>query len=489
MQGACRPLQPPAGEKTGVQRVHRRGHGKTAAIVMSIASALGAVGCAEGEGGERMGDAAVLEAPGVYRAQLEAMLGAGQPTEGANAWDEVMAALDAMKTVRAWSAETWDPNTPLSEDPMTSADEMRFDPLVMEDRKPGIEFLRRVEEAGVWAALDEARAAPRRIAPFAWDAANGIGNASEIQLRIARDGLWVRIAGAARMRMAHVQQDDAAIPLLVRRLITFADVVGAHPDALVANGSTIDVMGIELMAELVERPWSAEVLAAVNAELARMDPLPSPRVWLEAMPVVERFLAATDPKSYAESVGDTQAFLAAVDGAVALALKQIDAPVAERERPGAGFMERMTATMMATKHMGDDLEARMAVIPAAERMVGTIETHLNMRAQSSAMIAGLRAAIAAERYRLAQGMYPETIGAVVPEFLAEIPQDPITGGAIGYRRIENDAHGRGYLVYSVGPDGKDDGGRAQDEDPMFGMMSLEAGYDFVINRPRRVLTK
>lgn len=430
-----------------------------------------------------------LEPPEVYRAQLEAMLAAGQPTEGANAWDEVMAALDAMETVRAWSAEAWDPNTPLSEDPMTSVDEMRFDPLVLDDRKPGIEFLRRVEEAGVSAALDRARDAPRRIAPFVWDLENGIGNVTEMQLRIFRDGRWVVIAGAARLRMAHVQHDDAAIPLLVGRLITFADVVAAHPDALVANGSTIDVMGIALMAQLVERPWSAEVLAAVDAELARLDAAMSSRAWVEAIPVVERFLAATDPEAYAAAVGDTQAFLAAVDGAVALALKQIDAPVAERERPGAGYMERMTATMMATKHMGDDLEARMAVIPAAERMVGMIETHLNMRAQSSAMIAGLRAAIAAERYRLAHGMYPETIEAVGPAFLAEIPQDPITGGAIGYRRVEGDAHGRGYLVYSVGPDGEDDGGRAPDEDPMFGMMSLEAGYDFVINRPRRVLTE
>ena len=64
-----------------------------------------------------------------------------------------------------------------------------------------------------------------------------------------------------------------------------------------------------------------------------------------------------------------------------------------------------------------------------------------------------RLAIAIERFRLARGAIPETLAELVPAFLPELPRDIYTREPMIYRRKETG----GFLLYSVGPDRKDDG--------------------------------
>lgn len=61
--------------------------------------------------------------------------------------------------------------------------------------------------------------------------------------------------------------------------------------------------------------------------------------------------------------------------------------------------------------------------------------------------------IGAERYRLANDRWPEATGDLVPRFLTEAPIDPFSGAPILLKRV-----GDGLVVYSVGPNGRDDGG-------------------------------
>lgn len=68
-----------------------------------------------------------------------------------------------------------------------------------------------------------------------------------------------------------------------------------------------------------------------------------------------------------------------------------------------------------------------------------------------------RTACALERYRLARGTYPESLEALVPAFLDCVPTDIPAGGSLHYRR-----EGQGYVIWSVGVDGKDEGGRTVD---------------------------
>jgi tetratricopeptide (TPR) repeat protein len=73
-------------------------------------------------------------------------------------------------------------------------------------------------------------------------------------------------------------------------------------------------------------------------------------------------------------------------------------------------------------------------------------------AQNSVAIA--RIACALERYRQADGHYPPTLNELVPRYLAVMPIDVLTGEPFHYRRSANDH----FVLYSVGWNGKDDGG-------------------------------
>jgi hypothetical protein len=63
-------------------------------------------------------------------------------------------------------------------------------------------------------------------------------------------------------------------------------------------------------------------------------------------------------------------------------------------------------------------------------------------------------AIALKRYQLKYKNYPQNLEAIVPEFIPAVPNDPVDGQPLRYRR---NADGT-FLLYSVGENGKDDGG-------------------------------
>ena len=66
-------------------------------------------------------------------------------------------------------------------------------------------------------------------------------------------------------------------------------------------------------------------------------------------------------------------------------------------------------------------------------------------------------AVALERWRATHaGTLPDSLDALVPDFLPAIPHDPYDGQALRFKRLP-----QGYVVYSIGPDRRDDGGREQ----------------------------
>jgi hypothetical protein len=66
--------------------------------------------------------------------------------------------------------------------------------------------------------------------------------------------------------------------------------------------------------------------------------------------------------------------------------------------------------------------------------------------------------LAATRERLASGTLPESIDALVPARLPSVPRDPFTTDTPLHLKVTPE----GLLVWSVGPDGKDDGGPRQE---------------------------
>ena len=63
------------------------------------------------------------------------------------------------------------------------------------------------------------------------------------------------------------------------------------------------------------------------------------------------------------------------------------------------------------------------------------------------------AAIAVSRYQRATGSLPASLSELVPSYLAAVPIDPFSGREVRYGRSADR-----FVVYSIGPDKKDDGG-------------------------------
>jgi len=66
----------------------------------------------------------------------------------------------------------------------------------------------------------------------------------------------------------------------------------------------------------------------------------------------------------------------------------------------------------------------------------------------------LRTDVALELFRRKNGRYPPALAELVPEFFNAVPQDPFRSQPLSYR-----INGESYLLYSVGSDEKDDGGK------------------------------
>ncbi|REJ70643.1 MAG: hypothetical protein DWQ31_00400 [Planctomycetota bacterium] len=86
-------------------------------------------------------------------------------------------------------------------------------------------------------------------------------------------------------------------------------------------------------------------------------------------------------------------------------------------------------------------------------MVPAVNGMIDVDARMEVEFCRLKVAFALALYRADEGEYPETLDALVPELLDELPGDLFSGEGLKYQR-----RGAGYLLYSVGRDGIDHGG-------------------------------
>ena len=69
-----------------------------------------------------------------------------------------------------------------------------------------------------------------------------------------------------------------------------------------------------------------------------------------------------------------------------------------------------------------------------------------------------KATFALAAYRADHGSYPAKLADLVPKYVAEVPKDIFADADLHYAR-----EGDGYLLYSVGVNGKDDEGRTRED--------------------------
>jgi hypothetical protein len=145
-------------------------------------------------------------------------------------------------------------------------------------------------------------------------------------------------------------------------------------------------------------------------------------------------------------------------------LDRIDADLKALKKgiAGPGVAERLLDEKQTAQTLGKAIGDVLItlLIPAAGRV--------QLGADRAGQIQeNLFVAFALEAYRRERGGYPKTLDALAPQYLKQIPGDVFSGKALIYRPAFPKAAGpaQGYLLYSVGINGKDEGGRGYDDQP------------------------
>ena len=102
--------------------------------------------------------------------------------------------------------------------------------------------------------------------------------------------------------------------------------------------------------------------------------------------------------------------------------------------------------------------AKLAILQSSF-LLWKLCVRLEQRRQAREQMTMLAFALAGYRAEH-HGAYPKSLAKLAPNYIDVIPKDPFTDGDFRYR-----AENGGYLLYSVGNNGKDDGGRGRADYP------------------------
>jgi hypothetical protein len=250
--------------------------------------------------------------------------------------------------------------------------------------------------------------------------------------------------------MLYLNNSLRTSPLVISHLVRFAIVA-------------IDMQPI--WEGLAEHKWSDEQLVTLEAELAKVDFLADYGFMMRgerafAIASLENQRRSREIISYTDTVDVTnklrfmpsayfyQNELAFAQLHQELLFSLVDtnsrviAPAALRRANDAVLAEKKHFYFPAYK-----TQASMSfpVFSAVTRKITAI--------QESIDLAGVACTL--ERYRLAHGEYPETLDALAPQFIAQLPHDIINGQPLHYRRTDDGQ----FVLYSVGWNETDDGGQ------------------------------
>ncbi len=222
-------------------------------------------------------------------------------------------------------------------------------------------------------------------------------------------------------------------PLLISQLVRYA---------------TATILLQPVAEGLAERRWSDAQLQALQERLGQMDVLASTvRAFygerdICANPFFSGSIFQVRGWDRLEQLNYNRAFQELLLPRINLAAREVNPAVGDacdtamngfRQRGISGIIHhRIFAGMMLP-----------ALFHAAQKAAAT-QTDVDL----------VTVACALERYRLAEGTYPEKLEALAPRFIATLPHDVINGQPLKYHRTANGK----FVLYSVGWNGKDDWG-------------------------------
>ena len=237
-------------------------------------------------------------------------------------------------------------------------------------------------------------------------------------------------------------------------------------------GMSCSAIGRKPMWAMVDHLSSNEARAAakrLDALSAEEYPLPDTfrqEEWTQLASLQERL----NQPGYPDSVLDPQVF----DDEISMTAKTRAIDLAEARRtPKRKLMEGMTAywsaTILAAQSPNPTLAKDLSVpswlylfvaslLPDVQNQV----SHLSVKIlDNQAQNALLETSLALRAYKLDHGNYPQSLALLAPAYLNQAPADPFSAG--GSAPLRYRLSGSRYVLYSVGPDGVDDGGKSIDD--------------------------
>jgi hypothetical protein len=132
-----------------------------------------------------------------------------------------------------------------------------------------------------------------------------------------------------------------------------------------------------------------------------------------------------------------------------------------------GGLSTALMSALGTRQAWSDRVAKICLTTLMPSIDGASEAEIRMQTRFALDQVGF--ALAA--YRADAGTYPASLGELAPRYIAQVPADPFTDQPLHYQRQAD-----GFLLYSVGANGKDDRGATFSSDPR--------GDDIVIRVPQ-----
>lgn len=127
------------------------------------------------------------------------------------------------------------------------------------------------------------------------------------------------------------------------------------------------------------------------------------------------------------------------------------------EKSGPAWMQGAETARICFRQLTRTIAARQCY-PLTFQLVPHLQPHAEFVSRHEAQRDATRVAIAIERFRRQQGRLPESLDELVPQLVVKLPFDQFEGRPLRYLPSATE-----YVVYSVGPNGADDGG--SDESP------------------------
>jgi len=180
----------------------------------------------------------------------------------------------------------------------------------------------------------------------------------------------------------------------------------------------------------------------------------------------ERLTAASAFDLPADKLRETISQASAATGAAAMPAAEVDKLLANLKDQKPFFTESINQFIIARKEpfparlKADDLvasrveEAKSKQFVVAAALVPALAKATSKEAGGLARLRLAQTAVALEQFRAANtNHYPAALAELSPKFLPAAPTDPFDGQPLRYRKA-----GEGFVIYSIGPDLKDDSG-------------------------------